>query len=130
VRQHVCDPNHRAASRTVVHHLEAGVVVLQPLAPRRVRQAPRGVVHVDDELARHEAIGERDDARLVAVHAAIRDKAVREAMHLADRLQRLPHPVGAGGDGKFLANGSHGARLRRPGHPRLEKIAGPQSMGL
>ena len=67
---HVDDPDQPAARLAIGKHLHRGAVLLDALADRGIDQPPPGVVAIDQELARHRAVGEGHDAG-VAIEASV-----------------------------------------------------------
>ena len=62
VRQQIGDPDDAAAPALLGEHLQRPVVMRRPALHHGPDQAAGRIVDVDDELARHQAVGEGDDA--------------------------------------------------------------------
>ena len=79
MRQQVGDPHQAAAALAVGEHLHRGVVVRQPAADSGPGHATILLVDIDDQLARDDAIGKGDDARVTALDPAIGDEAFHQS---------------------------------------------------
>ena len=66
--------------------------MLEALIHDRIDEPPVLVVAGDERLARHSAVGERDDLTVVAVHLAVGEEAGRDTpVHGAEVAHRVPH---------------------------------------
>src|SRR5438445_7233546 len=107
VGQEVGDPHEPAASRAVSKNLHRRVVVSEPASHHGPHEAPRLVVEVDDQLARHRAIAEGDDAGPL-FEARVDDEARNEArVQRAHIANRRPHLLGTGLEQDFLPDRGH-----------------------
>src|SRR5215831_18592125 len=79
-----------------------------PAADHRPDEAQRLLFHTHDQLARHYAVGERDDPRPL-LEACVGDepwsKAAMDGTHIPDH---VPHLRGRGVEGQLLTDRSHG----------------------
>src|SRR2546426_1845049 len=107
VGQEVGDPHEPAASLAVGKDLHRRVVVGEPPSHHGPHEPPRLVVEIDDQLARHHAIAESDDAGPL-FEARVDDEARHETrVQRAHIANRRPHFLGTGLEQDFLADRGH-----------------------
>ena len=90
MRQHVDDPGQPAAAVAFGRYLHRGAVLLDPFADDGIDQPPPRVVAIDQQFARHRAVGKRHDPR-IAVEARIEHEARHQPrMQRAEIAHRVP----------------------------------------
>src|SRR6516164_6015307 len=111
MRQHVDDPDYAAARIAIGDDLHRGAVLLHALADDGIDQPPSRIVAIDQKLARHHAVGKRDDAR-IAIEPGVEHEAWHEPrMQRPKVAQGIPYFVCRRIDRNLLVNGSHGSIL-------------------
>src|ERR1700722_16984341 len=108
VGQDVDDPDQPRARFSVGDPLNRRAVLFDPLADHRKDQPPTRLVAIDQQFARHRAVGEGHDPDV-----AVEPRVAHEAWHqplvrLAEIGNRGPDLVGVRIDRDVLVDGSHG----------------------
>ena len=108
IRQHVGDPHKAGAPVAFGEHLNRSAVLLDAFADDGIDQPPLRVVAIDQDFARHRAVGKRHDPG-VAVEFRIGHEARHQPrMQRAEIAQRVPDVIGRGVDDDFFVDGGHG----------------------
>jgi hypothetical protein len=83
-------------------------VLFYPLADHRVDQPPPCIVAIDQQLARHRAVGEGHDPRVALEPRVEHESRHQPLVHGAEITHRGPDVVRVTIDRNVLVDGSHG----------------------